>query len=227
MKMLLVEDDSDLLDVLTFALRRKGHSIIAAADGQQGLERWQTERPSLVIADVNLPRMGGLELCRRIRETSTVPVILMSGSTGEQDIIRGLEVGADEYVMKPFSVTQLTLRIDAMNRRVKAAATGDFEGNINVGELIVNPEFCSVHRDGREVRLTRMEFRILYCLAANAGRVVVTSRLADFAWQGVAEGDPALLKTHISRIRRKLALSPDQPGFIRSVPGLGYSLAVA
>lgn len=227
MKMLLVEDDSDLMDVLTFALRRKGHSIIAAVDGQQGLERWQTERPSLVIADVNLPRMGGLELCRRIRETSTVPFILMSGSTGEQDIIRGLEVGADEYVMKPFSVTQLTLRIDAMNRRVKAAATGDFEGNINVGDLIVNPEFCSVHRDGREVRLTRMEFRILYCLAANAGRVVVTSRLADFAWQGVAEGDPALLKTHISRIRRKLDLSPDQPGFIRSVPGLGYSLAVA
>jgi DNA-binding response OmpR family regulator len=171
--------------------------------------------------------MGGLELCRRIRETSSVPVILMSGSVGEQDIIRGLEVGADEYVTKPFSVTQLTLRIDAMNRRVRAAATGDFEGNINVGDLIVNPEFCSVHRDGREVRLTRMEFRILYCLAANAGRVVVTSRLADFAWQGVAEGDPALLKTHISRIRRKLALSPDQPGFIRSVPGLGYSLAVA
>jgi DNA-binding response OmpR family regulator len=215
------------MDVLTFALRRKGHSIIAATDGQQGLERWKTERPSLVIADVNLPRMGGLELCRRIRETSSVPVILMSGSVGEQDIIRGLEVGADEYVTKPFSVTQLTLRIDAMNRRVRAAATGDFEGNINVGDLIVNPEFCSVHRDGREVRLTRMEFRILYCLAANAGRVVVTSRLADFAWQGVAEGDPALLKTHISRIRRKLALSPDQPGFIRSVPGLGYSLAVA
>ncbi|HVP05092.1 MAG TPA: response regulator transcription factor [Dehalococcoidia bacterium] len=227
MKMLLVEDDADLMDVLTFALRRKGHSIIAATDGQQGLERWKTERPSLVIADVNLPRMGGLELCRRIRETSSVPVILMSGSVGEQDIIRGLEVGADEYVTKPFSVTQLTLRIDAMNRRVRAAATGDFEGNINVGDLIVNPEFCSVHRDGREVRLTRMEFRILYCLAANAGRVVVTSRLADFAWQGVAEGDPALLKTHISRIRRKLALSPDQPGFIRSVPGLGYSLAVA
>jgi DNA-binding response OmpR family regulator len=110
---------------------------------------------------------------------------------------------------------------------VRPTAENDFEGTIEVADLAVNPEFCAVQRNGDEIRLTRMEFRILYCLAANAGRVVTTEKLADFAWQGAGEGDPALLKTHISRIRRKLGLPPNEGGFIRSVPGLGYSLAVS
>lgn len=226
MKILIVDDDADLAEVLTYALRRRGYSIVAATDGGQALQRWEAENPSLIILDVGIPAVDGLEVCRRIRESSQVPIIFISGATSESDVIRGLEAGADDYVVKPFSVSQLSLRIEALVRRIRPVSANEFEGTIQVGDLAVNPEFCSVHKNGEQVRLTRMEFRILYCLAANAGRVVVTDRLADFAWEGVDEGDPALLKTHISRIRRKLALLPNQPGSIRSVPGLGYSLAV-
>lgn len=225
MKILLVDDDTDLVEVIDYALRRRGYSVITAGDGEQALHRWQADDPAMLILDVGVPTMDGLEICRRIRETSVVPILLISGSTGEGDIIRGLEAGADEYVVKPFSIVQLILRIEALTRRMRLSAANEFEGNIRVGDLVINPEFCSVQKNGDEVRLTRMEFRILYSLAANAGKVVVSARLADFAWQGVDDGDPALLKTHISRIRRKLGLRPDRPGFIRSVPGLGYSLS--
>ena len=227
MKILVVDDDADLVEVITYGLRRRGHSVIAAADGEDALERWRADSPSMVLLDVGLPNMDGLEVCRRIRESSKVPIILLSGSNSEDDIISGLEAGAEEYIAKPFSLTQLALRIEALDRWTRPSESADFQGNIQVGNLVVNPEYCSVHNNGQEVRLTRMEFRILYSLAANAGKVVVTDRLADFAWQGPGEGDPALLKTHISRIRRKLGVPANEPGFIRSAPGLGYSLIVS
>jgi len=135
-----------------------------------------------------------------------------------------LQAGADAYVFKPFSITQLYLRVKALSRRMTPATTTDFEGIVQVGGFSVNPEVYAVRENGTDIRLTRLEFRVLYCLAANAGRVVVTDKLADFAWQGVGEGDPALLKTHISRIRHKLSLAPGRPGFIRSIPGVGYTL---
>ncbi|MEX0801649.1 MAG: response regulator transcription factor [Dehalococcoidia bacterium] len=224
MRILLAEDDTDLVEMITYALRRRGHTIVAAADGEQALQRWRQDNPSLMILDIGLPGVDGLEVCRQVREESQVPIIIISGASTEEDLVRGFQAGADQYVGKPFSITQLCLRIDAVTRRTPAAAVNDFDGTIQMGDLVINPEFCAVHRNGGELRLTRMEFRILYCLAANAGKVVVTEKLADFAWQGIGEGDPSLLKTHISRIRRKLGLPPNQPGFIRSVPGLGYSL---
>lgn len=226
MKILLADDDTDLAEVLTYGLRRRGHSVIVAADGSEALERWREDGPSTLIVDAGLPEIDGLEVCRRVRETSLVPIIIISGSSSEQDVIDALQAGADEHVVKPFSLQQIALRIEVLARRMRLSASNEFDGNIELGNLVVNPEFCSVQKEGQEVRLTSMEFRILYSLAANAGKVVVTERLADFAWQGVGEGDPALLKTHISRIRRKLGVTPGEPGFIRSVPGLGYTLTV-
>jgi len=224
MRILLAEDDTDLVEMITYALRRRGHAVVAAPDGQQALERWRQDRPTMMIVDVGLPLLDGLEVCRRVRQSSPLPIIIISGATAEDDVIRGLQAGADQYVFKPFSITQLCLRIDALGRRVPANASSDYEGTIQMGDLTINPEFCAVHHNGDDIRLTRMEFRILYCLAANAGKVVVTDKLADFAWQGVGEGDPALLKTHISRIRRKLGVSRDVSGYIRCIPGLGYTL---
>ncbi|KKK48813.1 hypothetical protein LCGC14_3141360, partial [marine sediment metagenome] len=116
MKILVVDDDPDLVEVITYGLRRRGHSVIAAADGEDALERWREESPSMVLLDVGLPNMDGLEVCRRIRESSKVPIILLSGSNSEDDIIRGLEAGAEEYIAKPFSLTQLALRIEALAR---------------------------------------------------------------------------------------------------------------
>lgn len=227
MKIMLVDDDQELLDMITYALRRKGHTIFGAADGQEALQVWQEFQPNTIILDVALPQIDGLEVCRRIRAESDVPILLMSGGTDEDDVIAGLEAGADEYMFKPFSVAQLTLRLEALSRRMKAAVASDYEGSLGVADLEINPEYCSVRRNGQEVRLTRMEFRVLYCLAANAGRVVVTDKLADFAWQGEGEGDPALLKTHISRLRRKLGLRSDEAVAIQAIPGLGYSLTTS
>jgi len=225
MKILLIDDDIDLMEMLTHALRGRGHTIYGSHTTSEALETWENIEPSLVILDVGMLQPDGLEVCRMMHEQSDVPIMLMSGACTEDDVIRGLEAGADDYIFKPFSIAQLSLRIDCMARRMRLSATNDFESLLRIGDLVINPEYCSVQRDGREIRLTRMEFRILYCLAANAGKIVVTEKLADFAWQGPAEGDPALLKTHISRIRRKLEL--DQSGSIEAFPGLGYSLRLA
>lgn len=226
MKILVADDDTSLTDVLSYGLRRRGYTVISAAEGKEALEHWRLDDPRLLIVDVRLPDISGLEVCRQIREKSLVPIIVISGSTNEEDIIDALETGADEYVPKPFSIHQMALRIEALARRARASNATEFEGNVEVGDLVINPEFCSVKHKGEEVRLTSMEFRIVYSLAANAGKIVVTDRLADFAWQGIGEGDPALLKTHISRIRRKLGIASGEPGYIRATPGLGYTLTV-
>lgn len=227
MKILLVDDDQELLDMITYAFRRKGHTIYGAAHGEEALQIWQEFMPSVVILDVALPRMNGLDVCKRIRSESDVPIMLVSGATDEDDVIAGLEAGADEYIFKPFSMAQLSLRLQALFRRTKSSVANDYQGALCVADLEINPEYCSVRKGSDEVRLTRMEFRVLYCLAANAGRVVLTDKLADFAWQCEGEGDPALLKTHISRLRRKLGLRSDEPPSIQAIPGVGYSLTAS
>jgi DNA-binding response OmpR family regulator len=227
MRILLVDDDTELVDMLTHALRRRGHTIVGVTTAEEALESWERTAPSLVVLDVGMPVTGGLELCRIIREKSEVPILLMSGACTEDDVIKGLQAGADDYVFKPFSIVQLALRIDAIGRRARVSAANDYESALQIADLVINPEYCSVKKAGRDIRLTRMEFRILYCLAANAGRVVVTDKLADFAWQGDGEGDPALLKTHISRIRRKVGLDKGSGGSIEALPGLGYSLTLS
>jgi DNA-binding response OmpR family regulator len=227
MKILLVDDDVELMDMVTHALRKRGHTVMTTSSADEAMEAVGRMAPSLVILDVRMPGTDGLTLCKMIREVSEVPIFMISGATTEEDIINGLRAGADDYIFKPFSITQLALRIDAIGRRLRLAAANDYEGALRVADLVINPEYCSVKRGGRDIRLTRMEFRILYCLAANAGRVVVTDKLADFAWQGDEEGDPALLKTHISRIRRKIGLNDGSGGSIEALPGLGYSLTLS
>ncbi len=219
MKILLADDDPDLLEMVSYGLRREGHSVVPAGDGDQALMRWKSDEPDLVIIDVGMPGQNGLEVCRQIRETSQIPIIVISGANSETDVINGLQAGGDDFIVKPFSLTQLLLRIKSVARR---NVNNEFQGAIRLHDLIINPQFYSVQRDGIEVRLTRLEFRILYCLAANAGKVILTSRLADFAWGSSDEGDTALLKTHISRVRRKLGLTTGDRGEIRSIPGVGY-----
>lgn len=221
MKILLVDDDTDLLDVTAYALRREGFNVIVATDGHQALRRWETDHPHLVILDVGLPRISGFDVCRRIRQGSSTPVILLTGLGSDEHVVQGFRQGADDYVTKPFSPRQLAMRIRAVWRRSVQAGDVEPARELVAGELSLDVESHEVHHPGGVVRLTPTEFRLLYMLAINQGRVVSGPRLVEYAW-GYDGSDTSLLKTHICHIRQKLNLGR---GTISAVPGVGYRLS--
>jgi DNA-binding response OmpR family regulator len=225
MNVLVIEDDVDLVDLLTYALRRDGYTVSAALDGQQGLQRWEADKPDIMILDANLPRIDGFEVLRRVRVDATTPVIMLTGRDDEEDIVRALRVGADDYVTKPFSAKQLSARMKAVLRRSQADPYRQPISELRLGDLVLDRPAHQATRSGEPIQLTPLEFRIFYLLAMNVGRVIPYSRLVEYAW-GYDGGDSSLLKTHICHIREKLGLSSGRAGNgIRAVPGVGYSLA--
>lgn len=226
MKVLLVEDDADLLDLLTYALGREGYSVLTAMDGQQALRRWEDDSPDVVLLDANLPKIDGYEVCRRIRHDGATPIIMLTARDEEEDVLRGFRVGADDYVNKPFSAKQLAARIKAVLRRAQADPYRQPVREVKVGNVRLDLQSYSATSGDRQIQLTPLEFRILYLLGVNEGRVIPYSRLVEYAW-GYEGGDSSLLKTHICHIRQKLSLSAGKNGGIRAVPGVGYSLALS
>jgi DNA-binding response OmpR family regulator len=224
MKVLLVDDDHDHIDLTTYALRREGYAVVSATDGQQALARWESERPDIVLLDVSLPKLDGIEVCRRIRQDGDTPIIMLTSHTADDDAVRALKLGADDYITKPFSPKQLVARMDAVLRRSRSDRYTQPSGEIKVRDITIDLQSHEAVKNGEVVQLTPLEFRILYLLALNEGRVIPHSRLVEYAW-GYEGGDSNLLKTHICHIRKKLGLSPDRNGGIRAVPGVGYSLA--
>jgi DNA-binding response OmpR family regulator len=224
MKLLLVDDDPELLGLLARALGRHGHQIITATDGQQALERWQAENPDLVVLDVNLPHVDGFEVCRRIRHESDTPVIMVTGRGQDADVVRGLGLGADDYVTKPFSARQLSARIQTVLRRTQQDRARRPARALRVGDVVLDKETHGVTKDDVPVALTRLEFRLLYLLAVNVGQVVPYSRLVEFAWGHTGEGSTTVLRTHLSHVRSKLGLGATGPGAIQSIAGIGYTL---
>ncbi len=207
MKVLAVDDDVYQLDLLTYALRREGYTVLTAVDGEQALRAYEAEAPALVLLDANLPKLNGFEVCRQIRRTSEVPIILVTARQDEEDILRGLQLGADDYVTKPFSAKQLVTRMKTILRRCQADRYREPVSELAVGDLRLDLHSYEVTKGGRQVQLTPLEFRILYILAMNEGRVIPYSRLVEYAW-GYDGGDSALLKTHICHIRKKLGAAP-------------------
>src|SRR5581483_4713556 len=171
MKILLADDDLDLLDVTGYALERDGFVVVTASNGEQALQRWEEQEPDVVILDVRMPRMSGIEVCRRIRERSETPVIMLSGSGDEDLILRAFELGADDYVTKPFSLRQLSARIQAVWRRGRADLRAP-DQEIRIGDAVLDLDGHEVTRPNESQQLTRLEFRILHLLAVNMGRVV-------------------------------------------------------
>lgn len=222
MKILLADDDADLLDVTAYALRREGFAVIAANDGEQALRRWQQDHPDIVVLDVNMPQLDGFAVCRQIRAAGLTPVILLTALNQEEQIIRGFEAGADDYVTKPFSPRQLAMRLRAIWRR---SANGEAEPAraLRLGPLVLDAESHEVLLGEQPIHLTPIEFRLLFILAANTGRVVSTARLVEYGW-GHDGGDVSLLKTHVSHLRKKLGLPLDALGEIRAIPRVGYRL---
>src|SRR6478609_3088049 len=167
MKVLVVDDDIDLLDLMTYALRREGYNVLAAVDGQQALQRWESENPDIVLLDGNLPKIDGFEVCRRIRHESKTPIIMRTARDEEEDILRGLQIGADDYMTKPFSAKQLAARMKAVMRRCQSDPYRQPASQVSVGDLVLDIQSHEVTKAGEPVQLTRLEFRILYMLALN------------------------------------------------------------
>jgi DNA-binding response OmpR family regulator len=223
MKTLIVDDDLDLADVLSFTLRRAGFEVIVAHDGQMALERWRAENPDLIVLDLNLPRLDGLSVCQQIRAEADTPIIILSVRDEEDDIVKGLTLGADDYITKPFSPRQLIARVQAVLRRASQLPAAALQ---QVGELSFDPGRRELRIGGGEaLSLTPLEARLLGYLMLNANRVLTIEALIDHIW-GPAGADRDMLRQLVHRLRGKIEPDPAQPVYIETVPGLGYGLIV-
>jgi len=224
MKILVVDDDLELLGLVAFALRQAGYLAIEAPDGRAGLEAWERERPDLVVLDVNMPRLSGFDVLREIRRRGAdTPVMMLTVRSDEEDQVGALDLGADDYLTKPFSPRTLLARVRALLRR----SGGEHLPSLRSGPLALDVERRSVRVDGGpEVELTRLEFRLLHFLVANAGRVLTADRLTTHVWGLAGIGDRQLLKQLVHRLRRKIERDPSAPRLLLTEPGRGYRLAL-
>jgi two-component system, OmpR family, response regulator RegX3 len=223
---LIVEDEESFIDALQINLSREGFDVHVATDGVMALERFEQVTPDLVLLDVMLPRISGIDVCRQIRATSAVPIIMVTAKASEIDTVVGLEVGADDYVAKPYRIRELIARIRALLRRSSADPTGEMElpadSAIRVGTVELDPEEHRVTIDGDEVSLPLKEFEVLHLLLANAGRVMTRETLIDRVWGADYVGDTKTLDVHIKRLRSKVEHTPGTPQRIVTIRGLGY-----
>ena len=221
MKTLIVDDDLALADILSFTMRRAGYDVILAHDGQTALDRWKAENPDLIILDLNLPKLDGLSVCREIRAQADTPIIILSVRGEENDIVEGLTIGADDYVVKPFSPRQVVARSQAVLRR--AGSSPASPALITASDLALDPSRLEVNRNGQAiVSLTRLECRLLEILMLNKGQVLHADMLIDYIW-GPLGGDRVMLKQIMYRLRRKIEQDPSNPAYLETIPGMGYS----
>jgi two-component system, OmpR family, response regulator RegX3 len=221
---LVVDDEQSYRDALTVALEREGFAVETAADGVEALERFDAVQPSLVLLDVMLPRVSGVDVCRQIRTRSRVPIIMVTARNAEIDAVVGLEVGADDYVTKPFRLRELIARVRAALRRVPVGpeAAGDAHDVIEIGDVRVDVARHEVAVRGDLVALPLKEFELLELLLANAGRVLTRDVLIDRIWGPNYFGDTKTLDVHVKRLRTKVEEDPGHPTHIVTVRGVGY-----
>jgi DNA-binding response OmpR family regulator len=221
---LIADRDAVLVEAISSAVKRAGHVPVRAANGQEAHRLWKAGAAQLVVLDTHLHGMNGFELCRQIRLASTTPVILLSNSKEEVDILRGFQLGADDYVTKPLSITQLLARIDAMIRRQSLNRCHQEGECVDVAGLRVDRIVNEVHLNGKLLHFTPIEFRMLYILTLNSGRVISMDRLAEYTWGHYTQNAPGSLNVHIGHIRKKLAASGEDSPTIKLVRSVGYSL---
>jgi DNA-binding response OmpR family regulator len=224
MTILLVEDDQDLADIIAYTLRRADYDVLTTYDGFSALRLLKTKKPSLVVLDVNLPRIDGWGVLQQIRTSSTTPVIMLTAHGEDADVVRGLKLGADDYVTKPFSPNQLVARVEAVLRRAELAQQGARSRVLEYGDITLDLGLHRVTVQDRTLNLTKIEFKLLHELALRGGEVVSHQELARRVW-GYQEVDSgSITKSHIRNLRRKIEPDPAKPSYLQTVAGLGYRL---
>ncbi|AWB87062.1 response regulator transcription factor [Mycetocola zhujimingii] len=221
-RILLVEDEEALSEPLTYLLEREGYDVAVAADGHAAVRAFHETAPDLVLLDLMLPGIPGTEVCRQIRAVSQTPIIMLTAKDSEVDIVVGLELGADDYVTKPYSSRELLARIRAVTRRRVTEDAGVDEAVLEAGSVRMDVERHTVEVRGTETAMPLKEFELLELLLRNAGRVLTRGQLIDRVWGSDYVGDTKTLDVHIKRIRSRIEESPSEPRMLLTVRGLGY-----
>jgi DNA-binding response OmpR family regulator len=221
-RILLVDDEQAVQTLLTYPLRRDGYEVIAAHDGQEALRRFAEQRFDLVVLDLMLPKLDGVEVCRRMRSRSQVPIIMLTAKGDEIDKVVGLEMGADDYITKPFSMREFRSRVKAALRRSRMVGPAVDEEPIASGDLRIDFDRRSVAVREEDIRLTYVEFEILAALARAPGRVLTRETLLEHVWGDSDYRDPRTVDVHIRHLREKLERDPKEPEYLFTVRGVGY-----
>jgi DNA-binding response OmpR family regulator len=223
MRILVVDDDAPSVKMISFLLREEGYEVISTDNGSAALELIDREAPNLVILDVMMPHLDGFEVCRRIRQKQDVPIIFLSAKGEIVDKVTGLELGADDYLAKPFEPAELLARVKAVTRRAEAVAGEDAQALLTVGDLSLDPlTNRAIFADGRTISLTPIEFRLLHCLMRNAGRILSNDLLMTTVWGYDYEGYSNQIAVYIRRLRMKIEEDPNHPKLLTTARGLGY-----
>jgi DNA-binding response OmpR family regulator len=221
-RILLVDDEQSIQTLLSYPLRKDGYHVTSALDGSEALRRFEEGRFDLVILDLMLPQMGGVEVCRQLRSRSQVPIIMLTAKGSETDKVAGLEVGADDYITKPFSMREFRSRVKAALRRSRMGGEASDDGSIECGELTIDFDRRMVTLDSEEVKVTYVEFEILGALARSPGRVLTRETLLEHVWGDSDYRDPRTVDVHIRHLREKLERDPKEPEYLFTVRGVGY-----
>ncbi len=220
---LLVDDEDSVRKVLAFPLERDGYVVVQAADGEEALERFAAQRIDLVVLDIMLPKLDGLEVCKRLRAASSVPIIMLTARDDELDKVIGLELGADDYITKPFSIREFRSRVRALLRRSRTTPGTEADAElIEHEELVIDIPRRQVLARGVPVQLTYVEFELLRTLAATPGRVFSRRMLLEALWKSADYRDPRTIDVHVRHLREKLEAEPRTPEYILTVRGVGY-----
>jgi DNA-binding response OmpR family regulator len=226
-KILIVEDDRNLLDTLVYNVKKEGYDVVTSINGEEAVESARKENPDLIILDIMLPKLNGLEVCRILRKEMTVPILMLTARNEEVDKIIGLEVGADDYMTKPFSMRELIARIRAILRRagMTVAQPDSVEKTIKIGTLEVDTERHRITVSGKELELSPKEYDLLVFLAVNKGFVFTREQLLEKVWGYDFAGDTRTIDVHIRWLRQKIESNPSKPETLITVRGAGYKLA--
>ncbi|MGY4105258.1 response regulator YycF [Ignavigranum ruoffiae] len=226
-KILVVDDEKPISDIISFNLVNEGYQVEKAYDGEEALSVFEASKPDLVVLDLMLPKKDGLEVCREIRKTSAVPIIMLTAKDSEIDKVLGLELGADDYVTKPFSNRELIARVKAnLRRNALQGADQETEQNrdIQIGDLVVHQDAYIASKNGQEIELTHREFELLHYLAKHIGQVMTREHLLETVWGYDYFGDVRTVDVTIRRLREKIETQPSRPEFLMTRRGVGYFL---
>jgi two-component system response regulator ResD len=223
-RILVVDDEASIREVLTQYLELEGFTVLQAADGVEALRSAEAQPPDLVVLDLMLPGMDGLEVCRRLRATSAVPILMLTARSDETDKLAGFAVGTDDYVTKPFSPREVIVRVQAIMRRIEATSVPAMvlDDTLHLGNLTIRPQLRYVEREGTPIELTAKEFDLLHFLATHPKQVFTRQQLLDNVWDYGYYGDASTVTVHIRRLREKVELDPARPRHIKTVWGVGY-----